>query len=245
MAERVRDLLVRGREVGQGARFLTRNVWILGSANANGGPGSPIVRPPVVPEDGPAFEPPPPLFSTTTVTTAATTSTAAAPIAQGSQGRGVPGRSAASVGGREDSSIERQRLRLGQEVHKAAAQPTRPGCSRIAWTLGADGLRGRRLAPNPDRPCIRTRRPPRTPMRARDFSWSRKAFVHRLSLVPWKYQFEPLSARSNPYVFIACSTTRASALNPLRPKFAFRRNRAPIGGYFVLQVPASCRAGQR
>src|SRR6266508_5288132 len=64
-----------------------------------------------------------------------------------------------------------------------------------------------------------------------DFSWSSRAFRHRRSRVPWKYQSEPLSARISPYRFIARSTTRALGLNPDRSNPAFRRNRAPMGGH--------------
>jgi hypothetical protein len=31
-----------------------------------------------------------------------------------------------------------------------------------------------------------------------DFSWSSSRLVHRPSRTPWKYQFEPLSARISP-----------------------------------------------
>src|SRR6266508_448851 len=78
-----------------------------------------------------------------------------------------------------------------------------------------------------------------------DFSWSSRAFRHRRSRVPWKYQSEPLSARISPYRFIARSTTRALGLNPDRSNPAFRRNRAPMGGHRWSDVPASCRAGHR
>src|SRR3989442_12090010 len=77
------------------------------------------------------------------------------------------------------------------------------------------------------------------------FSWSKIWFVQRLSSVPWKNQFEPLSARIRPYRFIAGSTILAARPNPRRLKLALRRNRAPMGGYRGLHGPASWRAGHR
>src|SRR6266545_4595500 len=76
------------------------------------------------------------------------------------------------------------------------------------------------------------------------FSWSSRAFRHRRSRVPWKYQSEPLSARIAPYRFMARSTTRAMGLNPDRSNPAFGPKRVgrqvedrPAPGSRVPMVP--------
>ena len=64
--------------------------------------------------------------------------------------------------------------------------------------------------------------------------------------MPWKNQFEPLSATISPYVFIAVSTTRASGPYRETSNDAFSRNRAPMGGRVgSVAAPAWWRAGHR
>jgi hypothetical protein len=77
------------------------------------------------------------------------------------------------------------------------------------------------------------------------FSSSSMAVGHPCSAVSWKNHEDPLSAPIWPYVLMAWRMTCVSGRNPEMSTFAFRRNRAPMGGRFgSLRHPAWCRAGQ-
>ena len=59
------------------------------------------------------------------------------------------------------------------------------------------------------------------------------------SRVPWKYQFEPLSASNSPYCRIARRIVRALGLNPARSESDSSRKRASCS----FRVPASASSG--
>lgn len=71
------------------------------------------------------------------------------------------------------------------------------------------------------------------------------SLFQRSSGAPEMYQADPLSARINPYCFIAVRITWISGENPKMSKDALSRNRCPIGGRSGSVIDdAKWRAGQ-
>ena len=161
-----------------------------GFANANGGPDGAVVV--VVP---PALGVPPavprafPCERTTARTTTAAATTRPAPTAQGIHGRRGPPAAKFEVEG----SNERQRLR-----RTAADRNARGAANRVSLPERHAGRHGQAAWPEFGSTMQEDSSTASNAEAGTDFSSSSRAFFHRRSSVPWKYQFEPLSARIRP-----------------------------------------------